>query len=207
MHSPAIYLVRHGQTLLNAENCLQGCGCDAPLTDLGIAQAERVAAILRHLLPAGSPVRLVSSPLGRALATASIILRAFALPSASYEIDDRLREIDFGDWTALTIDKVRNLDAGLWAAREADPWTVRPPNGESYADVAERALSWFKSQREDTIAVTHGVFGRVLRGTLQGLTGNAIRHLDEPHDCVFRICGTKVDTLTLDDVYGADDES
>jgi len=198
MQRPTIYLVRHGQTLLNAENRLQGCGCDAPLTALGRAQSERVAAILRQQLPMDSSIRVVSSPLGRALATASIILRAFERRPESCEIDGRLREIDFGDWTALPIDTVRGIDANLWTAREADPWTVKPPHGECYADVAARALSWFNAQRKDTIAVSHGVFGRVLRGTLLGLSGNAIRHLDEPHDGVFRLVGTTIDALTLD---------
>ena len=194
--APTIYLARHGQTVFNVENRLQGCTGDAPLTDLGRAQAEGVGRIIAGLQPPGStPLRIVSSPLGRARTTAEIFLRALGRPEDDYAVDDRIRELDFGDWTGLTMDEVRARHRDAWAARRADPWAVAPPNGESYADVARRALDWFRTQDDNVVAVAHGVIGRVLRGSVLGLDGLAMRKLDEPHDCLFRIQDGQVERL------------
>ena len=46
-------------------------------------------------------------------------------------------------------------------------------------------------KKGDVIAVAHGVFGRVLRGTVLGLNGGAIRKLSEHHtDIVVIEAGT-----------------
>jgi broad specificity phosphatase PhoE len=190
---PVIYLVRHGQTEGNANHRMQGCRADTPLTSFGREQARYVGEILKRLLRSSNTPRLVSSPLGRAVETTAIILETLGLPPTAYEIDDRLREIDYGAWTGLTQAEVRQKYQAQWEARAADPWNVPPSNGESYAEVGARAIEWLRSQDRDVIAVAHGVFGRVLRGVVLGLDGPAIRGLPEPQDCVFRISGGTVE--------------
>jgi broad specificity phosphatase PhoE len=185
-----VYLVRHGETTLNTEGRLQGGTIDAPLTAKGESQVEAIASLLaRELAGRSSPIRLQSSPLGRALATARII--AARVPTTPTAIDERLREIDFGRWTGLTFAEIEQTDAALWVARQLDPWHIRSPGGESYSDVSQRACDWLAAQTSDVIAVAHGVFGRVLRGTVLGLNGGAIRKLSEHHtDIVVIEAGT-----------------
>lgn len=195
--APNVYLARHGQTIFNVENWLQGCSCDGALTPLGRAQAERVGRIVGRL-PGAATISMVSSPLGRARTTTEIILSTLGRPEHDYAIDDRIREIDFGDWTGLTMDEVRQRHGATWATRRADPWSVRPPGGECYADVAARALDWFDAQTTDVVAVAHGVIGRILRGSVLGLDGVGMRKLDEPHDCLFHIRDGQVERLRED---------
>jgi broad specificity phosphatase PhoE len=190
---PVIYLVRHGQTEGNANHRLQGCRADTPLTTFGQEQARYVGEILKRLLTGPKTPRVVSSPLGRAVATTALILETLGLPPTAYEMDDRLREIDYGAWTGLTEAEVRQKYQPQWEARVADPWNIPPSNGESYAEVGARAIQWLRSQEADVIAVAHGVVGRVLRGMVLGLDGPAIRALPEPQDCVFRISGETVE--------------
>ena len=42
-----LYLVRHGQTLFNRKKMISGW-TDSPLTELGLEQARRAGAFLRH---------------------------------------------------------------------------------------------------------------------------------------------------------------
>ena len=64
---PDLYLMRHGQTVWNAEGRLQG-RMDSPLTALGRAQARRQAQLVR-----GIDAARYASNAGRAVETAGIV--------------------------------------------------------------------------------------------------------------------------------------
>ena len=64
---PDLYLMRHGQTVWNAEGRLQG-RMDSPLTALGRAQARRQAQLVQGI----SATRYASTA-GRAVETARIV--------------------------------------------------------------------------------------------------------------------------------------
>jgi broad specificity phosphatase PhoE len=141
---PMIYLIRHGQTEVNLSQKMQGCRADARLTPLGEAQARRVGQILKRLFQGADAPGVVSSPMGRAQATSSIILDTLGLPRTAFGLDERIREIDYGDWTGLTNVEACERYKSQWQARADDPWNVPPPNGESYSEVASRATEWFR---------------------------------------------------------------
>ena len=63
-----IYLVRHGQTLFNEKDMVQGV-CDSPLTKLGQKQAQNVASHLRQV----AFTQWFSSPSLRAVDTGEAI--------------------------------------------------------------------------------------------------------------------------------------
>ncbi|MCV0002146.1 histidine phosphatase family protein [Mobiluncus mulieris] len=94
-----LLLWRHGQTDYNAALRIQG-QIDIPLNATGVAQAEAAAAQL-----ATEPiVRIVSSPLGRAVATAQCAAKLLGLP---VETDARLQERGFGQWEGLTGEEIK----------------------------------------------------------------------------------------------------
>lgn len=100
------------------------------LSDAGEAQAHALGERL-----AGDPIAAVyASPRERTQATASAI-------AARHELDvttDRdLDEIDLGDWTGSRIADLQG-DAAFahWNERRSE---ARPPNGEAFAHVANRA--------------------------------------------------------------------
>jgi len=152
---PVIYYVRHGQTDWNAQGRLQG-GKDVPINALGEQQALRAGHILADLLARdGQDVQtlsFVSSPLGRARTTMELLRGTLRLPSEGYAIDDRLREISFGDMEG----SMRESDPALFAARLANSWNDPPPNGESYAAVTARVTDWYDQVNTHTVAVAHG---------------------------------------------------
>jgi broad specificity phosphatase PhoE len=143
-----IAFVRHGQTELNRGGRLQG-RLDAPLSELG---AEQAAALGQGF--AAEPVtRVLSSPLQRAHNTAAAIAAAHGL---TVEIDERLVELDYGDWDGLALADVSAAD---WATWRNDP-EFAPPGGERLSDVTARIAAFgaeiFTDHLDDlVIAVSH----------------------------------------------------
>jgi len=165
MPAPTIYYIRHGETEWNADGRLQGTR-DIPLNDLGRKQAADAGSILADLFArdgrSEQSLAFVASPLGRARSTMELVRGALELPPADYRIDNRLREIGYGDWEGSTLRQMQASDPEVFAKRQADKWTVPPPGGESYAAVQIRMRDWYDSLLVDTVAVAHGGTARAL---------------------------------------------
>ena len=141
-----LILVRHGQTAANRGGLLQG-RIDPPLTELGTAQAAAAAATLAGC----GATRIVSSPLVRAVATATVIGDTLGL---EVEIDDRIVEIDYGSWDGRAL---TDIEPATWASWRNDPHFA-PPGGESLHSVATRAGDFAHDVLERggvTLAVSH----------------------------------------------------
>jgi len=165
MPTPVIYYIRHGETEWNAAGRFQGSQ-DIPLNDLGRTQAVAAGGILADLLARdrreASSMPFVASPLGRARLTMELMRGTLKLPPDDYAIDDRLREIGYGQWEGLTLPEMQLHDAATFAYRDKDKWGVAAPSGESYASVTLRMREWFDSLLADTVAVAHGGTMRAL---------------------------------------------
>ena len=165
MPAPTIYYVRHGETAWNAEGRLQGAQ-DTSLNDLGRKQAAHAGSILADLFArdrrSEQALAYVASPLGRARSTMELVRGALKLPPHDYAIDDRLREIAYGDWEGSTLSQMQARDPEVFARRQVDKWTVSPPGGETYAEVQIRVRDWYDSVLVDTVAVAHGGTARAL---------------------------------------------
>jgi broad specificity phosphatase PhoE len=165
MQEPIIYYIRHGETAWNAAGRFQGAQ-DIPLNELGLTQAAHAGGILSDLFGrdgrAAASLVFVSSPLGRARHTMELVRGALQLPPGQYALDDRLREIGYGDWEGSTLAQQQASHPETFAIRELDKWDVPPPAGESYASVAERMRDWYQSLHGDTVAVAHGGTARAL---------------------------------------------
>jgi probable phosphoglycerate mutase len=162
---PTIYYIRHGETEWNAAGRLQGTR-DIPLNALGRKQAAGAGAILADLFARDGRSELalafVASPLGRARSTMELVRGSLRLPPGDYAIDDRLREIGYGDWEGSTLAQMQALDPDLFARRQAEKWTLSPPGGESYVAVQARVSDWYRQLTADTVAVAHGGTARAL---------------------------------------------
>src|SRR5579871_1787201 len=162
---PTIYYIRHGETEWNALGRLQGVQ-DIPLNELGRAQSVHAGRVLADLLKrddrSASSVSFVASPLGRARQTMDLMRGVLKLPLSGYAIDDRLREIGYGQWEGSTLAEMEAKDPDLFARRQAEKWTVAPPGGETYVEVQARVADWYRGLEADTVAVAHGGTARAL---------------------------------------------
>lgn len=147
-----LYCIRHGQTVYNAEGRVQG-QTDVPLSDLGRAQSEALAAAL-----ASKPIAAVySSPLQRARQSAQPLADRLGLP---IHTDSQLMEIHLGNFQGqLRAELDRQYPEVFAHWRSGDP-DFAFPGGESRRSLMHRALAAFDSIRQadhDQVAVvTHG---------------------------------------------------
>src|SRR5258708_4780559 len=118
-----LILVRHGETLYNAQKRLTGQS-DVPLSPLGRRQ---IAALGKAL--AAEPLDVIgASDLMRTRVTAEAIARHHGLPVSA---DPNLRELALGEWEGQTSAEVLVRDAERMAQWQADPTTCAPPGGET----------------------------------------------------------------------------
>jgi glucosyl-3-phosphoglycerate phosphatase len=164
-----LFIARHGETVYNAVARMQGQqALHTPLTRAGFAQAD---AMGRALAPwfAGKPAPILwSSTAGRALQTLAIVAEHIGADWHQTKADDRLQEIDVGDWSERTYDEIA-AESGPIVDLEYRLFAVKPPNGEWYDDIAVRLTSWIHdamAQPGDAVVLMHGMSARVLRGLL-----------------------------------------
>jgi broad specificity phosphatase PhoE len=132
MPNTRVFLVRHGATVLTAEDRFAGA-TDIPLSDAGREQVRRLAV----RLSGESLTAVFASPLGRTMETASILAQPHSM---QVQPVDGLREISHGHWEQLTRKEVEErfpLEAAEW---DSDPFTFAPQGGESGLAVTARAL-------------------------------------------------------------------
>ena len=70
-------------------------------------QAEEAARRLKALTPDYATVDYLCSPMERARETMTILRRELDLPPEEFRIDERLRELTFGDWEGFTWREIR----------------------------------------------------------------------------------------------------
>jgi len=188
-----IYLVRHGETEWNAQGRFQG-KLDSALTDTGVKQAE---AIGRRLAGLGlSFDAFVTSPLGRTRQTATIIAGLAHLAAA--QCDDRLAEVSLGSWDGLThIDIDAHWPGSLDGSTPFD-WFFRSPDGESYDAVFQRAESWLDELQGVTVAVSHGLISRFIRGAYSGLPKAEALSLPVPQDIIWKLSNGRIEPIFVD---------
>jgi alpha-ribazole phosphatase len=149
-----ICLVRHGQTDWNLAGRYMGQS-DVPLNQNGHEQARR----LIRQLQAHPFAAIYSSDLGRARETADIIAATLHLP---VNCDARLREINQGEWEGQLVEDIQARYAKLWEQRSLDPASVRPPGGETVAEVAQRVGAALEDISRlhpgvDVLVISHGL--------------------------------------------------
>ncbi|HMN72432.1 MAG TPA: histidine phosphatase family protein [Rhodoblastus sp.] len=167
-----LFFFRHGETFYNAEGRIQG-QLDTPLSPLGRAQAgeagRKLGAALAQNGLAFDRIGWFASPLSRACDTMDIARGALGLPQDDFIRDKRLMELCFGRWQDLTWPEIDARYPGAVAARKADFWNFRPPDGESYADLAARVRAFLDERAGPAVVAAHGGVARALMALIGGV--------------------------------------
>lgn len=192
---PELYFIRHGETNWNAEGRYQGSR-DIPLNDTGRAQADRNGHLLKRLLQrAGRNSEEFDwyvSPLSRTRETMERVRAAFRdTPLPIVAPDVRLIEISFGVYEGQLHTEVATGAMPIAGERDASFWYFRPPQGESYDDLASRIGSFGRALPRRAIIVSHGGVLRVLRRLIEDFPPERAVNWFPPQDSVIHFADGK----------------
>jgi broad specificity phosphatase PhoE len=160
-----LVVVRHGRTEWNLGERFRG-RASIGLDEVGVEQAGDASRALARYQPRA----IYASPLERAARTAGIIGLALGLEAVPLP---QLIDMDFGDWTGLTLEEAAQKDGQLYKLWAKAPHRVKFPGGEGLADVRQRVEEAVAMVRErhpqDTVVlVSHKVVCKVLVLALLG---------------------------------------
>lgn len=179
-----IYLIRHGSTILTAEDRFAGA-TNVPLADEGRAQA----AALGRRLSSVPLAAIYASPMDRTMETASLIAGPHGLKVLP---QDGLREISHGRWEGMTRDEMTAAYPAEAAAWDEDPYTFAPEGGETGLAVTARALpvvmSIYQAHRGQHVAiVSHKATIRLVLSSLLGFDPRRYRDNLDQSPCALNI--------------------
>lgn len=181
---PTILLIRHGETQWNIEGRLQG-GQDAPLTLNGFRQICAVAENTRDIwmaLSAAAAVSYITSPLGRARQTSSILADCWGIPYSDFQCHDAIAERNYGAWEGMTLPEVSRSRPTEFDAHQDDIWGYQVPGGESKNQLCARIKHWLSHLSTDQpyVVVTHSGCFRLIRGLYVGASAMEMDAYREP---------------------------
>lgn len=181
MSETIIFLVRHGETVDNALQIMQGQtqGC---LNDRGREQAQQVA----QRLVTESVDAIVASDLRRAIQTAEIIAAPHGMPVKTTSL---LRERDWGGFTGRFIP---DLKGEVW-----------PDDIESEQALLLRATAFLKYitatyPGKRVVAVGHGIINKAILAVYAGCT---MREVQRMMNAEVRILTTSFEQVSSSDSY------
>lgn len=127
-----VILLRHGRSTSNTAGTLAGRSEGVDLDDKGREQAAGLIDRLGDL-----PIRaVVTSPLLRCRRTIEPLAELMCLEPL---VDERLAEVDYGEWTGRKIGDLAKEE--LWRVVQAHPSAAVFPGGEGLAQVQARAVA------------------------------------------------------------------
>lgn len=184
---PPLYILRHGETDWNVEGRLQG-RFDSNLTAKGIQHAQMQHAILKRQDLNG--FHAISSPQGRAQATAQIALKGLLSPVFA---DAALSEVGLGDWAGESRAEMMAQSGAVDGFALYD----MAPGGEGLAALRQRCESFLRGLKQPAVLITHGITSRMLRLILTDQSTGRLRQMQGGQGVVFHLVEGRQKRLTL----------
>ena len=161
-----LWLIRHGETEGQSSVRFHGSN-DVALSDLGRQQIRALVPFVRGL----EPGLLVHSPLSRAAESAAILIGDAELQPQRTVVEERMREICFGDCEGMTREEIDQAHPGFWD-RHARGEVEAFPGGETRTAFRDRVLAALRDVGQastvgDVVVVAHrGIVRHGLRCAL-----------------------------------------
>jgi broad specificity phosphatase PhoE len=179
-----IYIIRHGQTELNAQGIVQGKGINSPLNEFGRKQAAAFYEAYKHV---NFDVAYTSSLL-RAQETASGFVKA----GVPHVPDSDLDEISWGDVEGNSgFTDNSELFEQLLGEWKSGNFYYKFPGGESPFEMQQRQISFLEklkaSPYKTVLIATHGRYIRAFMCTITGRPLSDMDEFDHANLCLYKI--------------------
>jgi alpha-ribazole phosphatase len=162
-----IYLIRHGQSEGNVESdkkyIIHGQKDKSPLTKKGVNQIKKISQLILN-----QKIKIdliITSPQKRALQSAMIIKNNLK-NNILLNIDDRLKDQDFGDLEGKSWDEIKEKYQSFFTLYQKNPLKTPWPKGEAKIDIIKRLSSFLKDikkiKQKNVLIVTHEEIIRII---------------------------------------------
>lgn len=170
-----LIIVRHGESEWNRIHRYQG-QLDAPLSELGLRQAEALAERLKN----EKIDYIYASTLQRAARTAEAIARYHV--GVPFEYSAALLEIHHGEWQGKYAHEIVEQYAEGLAEWRAHPTRSQMPGGESFSNILKRTLDFreqiYAKHSSSTVLIsTHDVIVKILVADALGMDMDRINRI------------------------------
>lgn len=131
-----LLLIRPGATEYDRQGRIQGT-LDIPLCEDGRQQVESLVGEVRT----AGPAAVYSSPCQSAEQTAELLAAGLELKVKTI---DKLQNLDYGLWQGMLVDDVKTKQPKVYRQWQEQPETVCPPEGETVAVAKQRVAEGLK---------------------------------------------------------------
>lgn len=204
-----VYLVRHGAINIGKERRYIG-STELSLSEKGIGDGAALRDFFQEI-----PIDLVFlSPMKRCIETAELLFsetQAGTIFSENgekeknqkngtlihggmeipYEIREALREIHMGEWEGVPMKEIRQRYPEAYLKRGEELDCFRPPKGESFQEVQERAVTVvkeiFERKERNILILSHSGVNRALLSYFSGALLKDLMKLEVPYGSVYRL--------------------
>lgn len=178
---PILVLVRHGQSIWNAEDRFTGW-VDVPLSNKGIEEAKNAGILLKNT---GLVFNIAyTSALTRAQDTLTIMLQEMEVNIPIIR-DQALNERHYGDLQGLNKEATRKKYSPEIVQLWRRSYDIQPPGGEALNDTAARTLPFFErailgdiAQGKNVLVSAHGNSNRAIVMSLENLSKEEVLYLN-----------------------------
>ena len=173
---PKVYLLRHGQSEANVRGILAGPDNSVNLSDKGVRESRIVSKHLQKI----EFTQIYTSPISRCIQTINSFISA--KPQIPLLIEDRLQEMNYGDWNGKELKALSKKRE--WKSIQNQPSKFKFPQGESFLQLRKRVQSFLTEIERvpgPVLVVSHGdVIKMMLTCTLDLSTDNFQKFLIQP---------------------------
>ncbi len=146
------FVMRHGEAENNARRIYSSNQSINHLTEKGKEEVKQTIKDLKNK----KITKIFSSPFLRTKETAEMVADSLGYPRENIVFDQRIRELDFGDFSERSVDDFWKHVTGVWG------FDSQIPGGESYQDGKNRIGEFLyeidlKFKNETILIVSHGL--------------------------------------------------
>jgi broad specificity phosphatase PhoE len=199
-----LYLVRHGETIWNRQQRMQGCSNDTELSDNGKTQAKALSERLKD-----TKIDMIfSSPLSRAYQTAKTVAK---LHNIEVQLCSEFKEINFGKWEGLYLTEIVEQYPELIKVWKSTPHLAIVPEAETIAELQRKSMKKLRQLLEnykdkDIMVVSHGISSKLMILSMMNMQLSDLHRIRQDNTAlnIFEYKDGLFDIITLNDICHLD---